>query len=322
MPDGLRKMKIVVTGASGFIGSAVAKGLVATDARVIACVSPKGLRGGEKVDRIYNGMLGGPCFWQLLYDEKPDWIVHCAGSASVCASISNPDLDHASNVVLTRNIYACVAASSPRTRIIFMSSAAVYGQPEGLPINESTQCNPISPYGRHKQKCEEIGDWFRDHRGMNITNLRIFSAYGPGLTKQVLWDIYQKSVNGDDVELVGDGAETRDFVYIQDVANLVNHIVNTSHWNQNVLNVASGETVTIRQVAEQFLSELGYRGQLRFSGTIPLGSPRFWSADNTKLSRLELGPSVALEKGLREYVRWIKDAKGAFDSNRILARTG
>jgi len=248
--------------------------------------------------------------------ETPDYVVHCAGAASVGASIANPSHDHASNVALTRKLYACIAAASPRTRVLFMSSAAVYGQPEQLPINESTQCKPMSPYGLHKLECEEIGLWFRENDGMRITNLRIFSAYGPGLKKQVLWDTYQKSLKGDCVELGGDGTETRDFVYIRDLTNLVTKIVKNSNWNENLINVASGETVTIRALAEMFLSELGYRGQLRFSGTIPIGSPRFWTADNSKI----LG--LALEDGLREYVRWIRDAKGTFDSNRILARAG
>ncbi len=314
-------MKILVTGANGFIGNAVAKDLVATGFDVMTCVRSRVLPRAE-VGRIYSGAIGTAAFQQMLRTESPDYVVHCAGAASVGASIANPAHDHASNVALTRNLYACVAAATPRTQVLFMSSAAVYGQPEQLPINESTQCKPISPYGRHKLECEEIGQWFRENYDMRITDLRIFSAYGPGLRKQVLWDTYQKSLQGDCVELGGDGTETRDFVYIRDLTNLVTKIVKNSSWNENLINVASGESVTIRELAEMFLSELGYRGQLRFSSTIPIGSPRFWKADNSKLSGLGLRPRVALEDGLREYVRWIRDAKGTSDSNRILARAG
>jgi UDP-glucose 4-epimerase len=314
-------MKVLVTGANGFIGNAVARELVATGFDVIACVRSMVLSPAE-MGRVYCGEMGGPAFQQLLRDETPDYVVHCAGAASVGASIAKPDLDYASNVVLTRNLYACIAVASPSTRILFMSSAAVYGQPEQLPITESTQCKPMSPYGLHKLKCEEIGQWFRDNHGLQITDLRIFSAYGPGLKKQVLWDTYLKSLKDNCVELAGDGSETRDFVYIRDLTNLVMAIIQDSSWNENRINVASGESVTIRELAKMFLSELGHRGQLRFSGTISVGSPCFWKADNSKLLGLGLRPSVALEDGLREYVRWIRDSEGTFDSNRILARAG
>lgn len=321
MPNGLQKMKVIVTGANGFIGDAVTKELVATGHDVIACVRSKALPHAAAV-RVYCGEMSGPAFQQYLRDEKPDYVVHCAGAASVGASIASPGQDYASNVVLTRNLYACIAVASPSTRVVFMSSAAVYGQPEQLPITESTQCKPISPYGIHKLRCEEIGQWFRENHGLQITDLRIFSAYGPGLKKQVLWDTYQKSLNNPCVTLGGNGSETRDFVYIRDLTNLVMAIIRDSSWNENQLNVASGESVTIRELAKAFLSELGYRGQLRFSGTISPGSPRFWKADNSKLVELGLRPCFVLEDGLREYVRWIRDAKGTFDSNRILARAG
>ena len=314
-------MKVLVTGANGFIGSAVAQELVATGFDVIACVRSIVLPQAAS-RRIYCGELSGPDFQKYLRDEQLDYVVHCAGAASVGESIARPGQDYASNVVLTRNLYACIAVASPRTRVLFMSSAAVYGQPEQLPIIESTQCKPISPYGLHKLKCEEIGQWFRENHGLQITDLRIFSAYGPGLKKQVLWDTYQKSLKDNCVELAGDGSETRDFVYIRDLTNLVMAIVQDSSWNENRINVASGETVTIRELAEMFLSELGYRGQLRFSSTMPIGSPRFWKADNSMLLELGLHPCVALADGLREYVRWIRDAKGTFDSNRVLARAG
>ncbi len=314
-------MKVLVTGANGFIGDAVTKELVATGHDVIACVRSIVLPQAAS-RRFYCGEMSGLDFQQYLRDEKPDYVVHCAGAASVGASIASPGQDYASNVVLTRNLYACIAVARPSTRVVFMSSAAVYGQPEQLPITESTQCKPISPYGLHKLKCEEIGQWFRENHGLQITDLRIFSAYGPGLTKQVLWDTYQKSLNAPCVTLGGDGSETRDFVYVRDLTNLVMAIIQDPSWNENRINVASGESVTIRKLAEVFLSELGYRGQLRFSGTMPSGSPRFWKADISKLMKLGMRPSVALEDGLREYVRWIRDAKGTFDSNRILARAG
>ena len=314
-------MKIVVTGAGGFIGDAVAKKLSASGSRVIACV---GIKGSQSVLQScqYHGVLDSAEFGHMIQYEQPDFLVHCAGSASVGASIANPERDHANNVLLTRSIYSSVAQFSPRTRIVFTSSAAVYGQPDSLPVNEWTACNPISPYGKHKLECEEIGEWFRQHHNLDIINLRIFSAYGPGLRKQVLWDIFQKSIDSETVLLGGDGSETRDFVYVDDIAKLIDHIVQVPSWKQSVLDVASGESVTIRRLAERFLSVLEYRGQLCFSGEISAGSPRFWSASSETLSRFNLGPSVLLDEGLREYVRWIRDIEGVTNSNRFLARAG
>ena len=165
-------MKILVTGANGFIGNAVAKELVAAGFDVIACIRSAVLPQSD-VCQVFGGEIGGAAFQQLLRSETPDYVVHCAGAASVGASFANPNQDLASNVILTRNLYACIALASPQTRVLFMSSAAVYGQPEQLPITESTPCKPISPYGTHKLRCEEVGHWFSENHGLQITNLRV-----------------------------------------------------------------------------------------------------------------------------------------------------
>jgi UDP-glucose 4-epimerase len=315
-------MKILVTGASGFIGENVASYLSSLGDEVIGSTRSEAAQRPSRPYELFVGSMESRAFEGLVRQFQPECVVHCAGSASVGASMKNPLVDHHNNVALTRSLYSVLAHHSPNSRVIFMSSAAVYGQPTLLPISEQTRCAPISPYGQHKLQCEELGEEFHIRRGLRVMNLRVFSAYGNGLTKQVLWDIFQKSRMGQFVVLAGDGTETRDFIHVEDIARIVSCLCAIENWHFRTLNVASGESVTVRQLANRFLTILDYQGQLRFNGQLTAGSPRHWKAHVPTMTRLGLSQPISLEQGLHGYVGWLNSLKGVSDSNRVLARAG
>ncbi len=215
------RQTLMVTGAGGFIGRAITESLCRERYRVVACVSPNSTVKFTRGIPVYRMSLPNEHLGDLVARERPRWLIHCAGSASVGASLQDPTQDWKANVGVTSELYGALAKYSPETNVVFMSSAAVYGQPSVLPITEATPVAPISPYGLHKRTCELIGSDYERRFGMKCINLRIFSAYGPGLQKQVLWDIYRKATAASTVLLDGTGQETRDLIHVNDIARLI-----------------------------------------------------------------------------------------------------
>lgn len=313
--------RIVVTGAGGFLGGRIATALIAAGHSVTVCLSRSGtaLPGAA---RTWSGILPAPEFPALLAEQAPDWIVHCAGSSSVGASLIDPAADHQRNVVATAAVYEAAAAAAPRARLILLSSAAVYGQPDLLPIRESTPPAPLSPYGHHKLAAEQIACHHFSSRGASSLILRIFSAYGPGLRKQVLYDLYRKGRDAAVIRLEGDGSEERDFIHVDDIVRVVHWAIDRRFRGLDTLNLASGNSLTIHQLALRFLQALGWRRGLSFSGERGSGTPRIWRVDPARLRSLGLSPGLPLMDGLQQYAAWLQQSEGAIDADRNVAAAG
>lgn len=322
MLESARKRKrIVVTGAAGFIGRHVAMALRSADHEVVGCVRRPDAALAERmplwVESLPHDSLAG-----RLKEFQPDWLVHCAGSSHVGRSFENPPADFEQNVSLTHFLYETLARVSPRTHTVLLSSAAVYGQPANLPITEATPAVPLSPYGFHKYLAEVTAQQWHQAAGLSTLILRVFSAYGPELRKQVLFDIYQKSRAGKVIELSGSGAEQRDFVHVFDLVRAISWAIEHQPAGYDLLNFASGHSITIRELAKRFLSELNWRGTLRFNRCNPQGMPRCWRVAPTRLQALGLLPRIGLEQGLSDYAKWLLTQEGAPDETGIMAAAG
>lgn len=150
--------RIIITGANGFIGRALVSHFVASGFDVYGWDLNNSINMSCNVVKIdmcsYNDVL------DLLKKEKPDMIIHCAGSADVNKSVLNPNSDFLGNLLPTHNLLFASKEVCPSSRIVFLSSAAVYGNPKRYPINEENELNPISPYALHKMLCEEMALFF------------------------------------------------------------------------------------------------------------------------------------------------------------------
>ena len=135
--------------------------------------------------------------------------------------------------------------------------------------------------------------------------MRVFSAYGEGLRKQLFWDIYQKSKQGDNVELFGTGEETRDFIYIKDILLAIDCILSASPFDADIVNVASGVSFSIRDAATLFLETMEIKKDIRFTNIIKQGDPIGWKADISKLRAYGFIPSFDLKDGFLGYKQWI-----------------
>ena len=301
------KEKVVITGANGFIGRAL------TEYMVVKGYSVMGWDISESTehDNMYRrvDMASMPEIEDALAEYKPDIIIHCAGSANVSDSVANPDRDFGLNVGITHNLlYAMQRKKLNHTRLVYLSSAAVYGNPKHLPISEADEIHPISPYALHKSMCEDMCRYFAENHGFDIRIARIFSAYGPGLKKQIFWDMYQKYRKTGRLEMYGDGTESRDFIHIDDLEHALYLIATGTTSTKMIINVANGEEITIRRVTELFADHMDIpRSAISFNGVRRIGDPHNWRADTNILLSIGYSRKISIEEGVGLLCDWLSD---------------
>lgn len=297
--------KIVITGVNGFIGSHMAKRCLLDGYDVIG------------IDVNSTPYVNEITYYQLnLYEDsiddilkicKPFALIHCAGMADVNYSVQHPDSDFISNVVISRRVLYSVKNTSDMTIVIFLSSAGVYGNPITNPIDENHEKNPISPYALHKTLVEDICEYFVKQYDIDIRILRIFSAYGVGLKKQIFWDMGQKIRKYNRLELFGTGKETRDFIYIDDLVWAIQLVMETEKNKENIYNIANGIEIDIKTIAEVFCEKCKLpREFIIFNQCERLGNPINWCADISRIRKLGYEPQINIDTGIEKYVEWLK----------------
>lgn len=297
---------VLVTGAYGFIGRNVAKHFA---------------NAGWGVTGIGHGSWAreewrqwGMSEWHaadittdalLTYAGLPDVIVHCAGSGSVAFSMTHPYQDFQRTVGTTLATLEFVRIHAPKARLVYPSSAGVYGVVEKLPIAESDPLVPVSPYGVHKKISEEICCSYAHHFGVSAVIVRLFSVYGIGLRKQLLWDTCMKIHNGVNT-FFGSGTETRDWLHVNDAASLLLVAGTRASAECPILNGGSGQGVSVREVLNELFTCLGRSETPQFSGISRSGDPMHYIADISRLHSWGWRPRTPWRKGVREYAEWFK----------------
>lgn len=292
---------ILVTGAGGFIGRHMTRTLsgphrVLGVGRGDAPFRPDGFA-------YHKTGFTVPELRSLMRGFRPDYLVHCAGPGSVAGSFADPYAGFVSGPYLTYAVMEALRLEAPACTTVFLSSAAVYGAPpEGL-IGADTPVAPISPYGFHKLMSESVLDEFKTLHGMDGLILRVLSCYGAGLRKQIFWDVCRKAMTGR-VELFGTGLETRDFIHVNDLCNLVGEVV-ASELREGTLPVGSGKAVTISELAFMLVDFMGLAGtHVVFAGEEHTGNPAHWQCDRKLIAKLGFVPTTTLEEGVKEYAEW------------------
>jgi UDP-glucose 4-epimerase len=299
---------VLVTGAFGFLGRHVSH----------ACS-----RAGHTVRGIGHGSwtraewsTWGLSEWHtsdltldaiVSYAGEPDLIVHCAGSGSVGFSMSYPAQDFDRSVVTTRDVLEYVRLHRPKARVVFPSSASVYGDAVVMPISEMAPLRPVSPYGMHKQMAEELCLSYARHFGVSVAIVRLFSVYGVGLRKQLLWDACTKLSRGA-ATFGGTGQETRDWLHVDDAARLLLAAgLEGSH--RLIINGATGVGVPTQWIVETIAESFGGRGDVHFSGCGRPGDPMHLVADMRAAQTLDWRPAQTLKAELTRYLEWFKAGK-------------
>ena len=289
-------MNILIIGSSGFIGKACVDYFLSSGYHV----SGTDIVGKNENDFIFYQLDSSAPDFNAVFDKTQfDLCINASGAASVAFSMQFPAEDYRMNVTNVSLILDAIVKHQQSCRFINFSSAAVYGNPNQLPIAENAPLVPVSPYGKNKLEAENLIRQYFDRTGLKSCSLRVFSAYGPGLHKQLFWDIYQKSLQTKNIILYGTGAETRDFIFINDLVRAIECIAQNAQMKGECINVASGEETFIRDAARIFLSFQLSNFELKFSGKAKVGDPINWKANNSLLKSLGFVPTVSIADGLR-----------------------
>jgi len=297
-------MKILIIGSKGFIGSHCVnyfaeKQYEIFEADILNC------------DKKNYTLLDkeNANFKQIFITEKYDVCINATGSANVAFSFQNPFIDFNLNVANVSKILDAIYKHNPECKFINFSSASVYGNPQYLPIDEKHPNKPISPYGVHKLQSEKLLYEYSKFFGLKTISLRVFSAYGEGLKKQLFWDLYQKAKNNNQINLFGSGNETRDFIYIKDLVKATELIINKLEFNGQTINVANGTESSIKNVVSIFFENYNNKINVNFTGQNKKGDPINWKSNINKLQLLGYKQEYTLEEGLNNYTKWLKELK-------------
>jgi UDP-glucose 4-epimerase len=293
----------LVLGDCGFIGSHVAAEFAAAGYEVAGV--DRSATGAPGVRHI-SLALPSPELADVVADVRPSVIVNAAGPASVAGSIEDPRSDFHGTVDVLLGVLDAVRASGVAARVVAMSSAAVYGNPSELPVTERADLAPVSPYGYHRIIAETLLREYASVFGVESCAARVFSAYGPGLRRQLLWDVCRKAAESETVHLFGTGEETRDFVHVADVARAVRVLGESAAAPAcgEAYNVASGVETSVAEIARTLLATVRPDATLTFSGEQRPGDPLRWRADVSAIRGLGFEPQMPIGQGLAEYAAW------------------
>lgn len=296
---------VIVTGARGFLGSEICRFFGGNGWQVV------GVDVVPAPDKLPAGMaayhsipLPSSRFEALVREYAPQVCVHGAGCASVGLSLEDPGADYRGNTVLVFEILDAIRRNAPACKFLLLSSAAVYGNPASLPVTESHRIRPLSPYGYHKRQAELLCEEFAGIYAVPTASVRIFSAYGPGLRRQVVWDICERILKTGALNLHGTGAESRDFIHAADIARALHLLATVAPCAGEIYNLATGREVTIRELATRLIQALGSSVQPAFDGAATPGNPLNWRADISRIAALGFEPTITLENGLAQVADW------------------
>lgn len=241
----------------------------------------------------------------------PDAVFHLAGGSSVGAAIGNPHEDFRRTVSSTAELLEWMRQCCPEASLIAVSSAAVYGSIEAARIAESEKLSPASPYGSHKRMMEELCQSYARNYGIRVVVPRLFSVYGPGLRKQLFWDLCEKIKISGGLELGGSGEEQRDWIHVSDVAKSLLSLARVADVGAQAVNIGTGIGTSVRDVAVEMTRAWGLsptKAVIKFTGRSRPGDPTNLVANAELMKSLGLGTVVRIREGIIQYANWYRSA--------------
>ena len=307
--DYFKGKRILITGASGFIGGHVAHALSQVACHlelvdtnpVISNSSPRVLAAVTS----HSVSIFDPHFLDLISKSHFDYIFHFAGNANVATSVRDPAFDFELNLRASLAMLETLRSSRSQSIILYASSAAVYGNPVRLPIREEDATVPISPYGVGKLSLERYLAVYCKLYGLRGVSVRMFSPFGPRLQKQIVFElIKQLATDPTRLNVLGDGTESRDFIYIDDLVSALLAVAAHGELDGTTYNIGRGLQTPVSDIVNCLVNLMGTHTAVIYKRTPMLGYPIHWCADITKLKALGWDFTVPLEAGLRQTAEW------------------
>jgi UDP-glucose 4-epimerase len=307
-PAGGGGVKILVTGGAGFIGSHLAERLLGAGHEVVVLDD---LSSGRRENvppgaRLHVASVVSAAAAEIVGGERPEAIFHLAAQVDAARSVREPLLDAEVNVLGTVRLLAAASEAGVQ-RFVLASSAAVYGEPEALPVGEAHPQRPLSPYGIAKSAAERYLECFGREHGLAGVALRFANVYGPRQTTAgeagVVAVFCHCLVAGEPLAVHGDGRQTRDFVHVDDVAAACLGALAAA---PGAYNVATGVETDVLAVAEALRRAIDPQARLVHAAPRP-GDPRR-SVLSPDLAAAQLGfrARIRLDHGLAGTAGWFR----------------
>jgi len=309
------KEVVFVVGGAGFIGSWVAEKLLETGKYDVIVVD--NLSNGKEENipndayfefadiRDIDKMI------ELFRNYRPRMVFHLAAKISISYSYENPDEDAFTNIIASISL-AELSAKFGVKKFIFSSSAAVYGEQENFPANEEDKKEPFSPYGIGKLAFEYYLRFFYKEKGLRYVSLRYSNVYGPRQDAKgeagVVAIFVERLIKGEEVVIYGDGKQTRDFIYVEDVAR-ANLLAANSDFVGEV-NISTSKETSINELYSLLRGILGVEREARY---LPprKGDVRRSVLSNKKAQEvIGFSVNIPLKEGLSYTINWFKDRLG------------
>lgn len=309
--DSLRDARVLVTGASGFIGSHVVRRLVEQGAEVhgltstVSAVYPVRLVPLRERITLHEGNLIDRSAMDAVGDKvRPEYVLHLGAFTHVGKSWQRVDECVQANVQGTVNLLQALARFEPR-RFVYTGTSEIYGD-TGVPFREDARVNPISPYSVTKYAGERFCRMFHQSYGWSIVMLRPFNVYGPGQTPdRIVPEIIVRALRREELKMT-EGHQTREFNFVEDIADGFVLAATAPAVDGEILNLGCGEELSMRHVAQTILDIMGNPIEPQFGALPerPTEIHRMFS-DSTK-ARAALGwsPRHSLAQGLEKTIAW------------------
>lgn len=304
-------MKVLITGSEGYLARNLARNL---NQKKIICYGVG--RGNWKTKNQYGKWgykknINGNLNKRLLNrfsNYNFDYVVHCAGGTSPITnqinSISKTQ-DYKKNVLSIKYVLDNILINKKKTKVIFISSAAVYGNNNLKKVTEKTKIRPISNYARNKFLAEKLCfNYFKKHQ-IDILILRVTTIFGPGLNRQFIHDACIKIIQNKNI-FFGTGNEIRDYIYISDFCDLINKVLNKKFKGFKIINVGTGKGIKIREVISYIKKKLDIKISPKFNKFGYKNNPKRMVASSKKVKNFNWQPKTKFYDGLDKYIKWFK----------------
>jgi UDP-glucose 4-epimerase len=314
---------VAVTGGAGFIGSHTVDKLVDRGCQVVVLddfstgkrVNLAQWADDPRVEIVTVNIADG--IFSVLDDVTKrrgpvERIVHLAAQVSVIHSIDNPLDDVRINYAGTVAVMEYARRACAK-KVVFASSAAVYGDVNEFPVREDLHCQPVSPYGIDKYGSELFLHYYSTVHAVPTTALRFFNVFGPRQDPSspysgVISIFADRAMAGRDLTIFGDGEQTRDFVYVGDVSNAVTTAVLSDDGDRAVTNIGTGTEITVNELAETVVDLCGTDVTIHHAET-RAGEILRSVADTRRASEIfGFKAQTALRDGLRDTLEWARGA--------------
>jgi len=313
-------MQILVTGGAGFIGGHLAERFISEghDVVVLDNFEPFYAEGIKRhtLDVHREVAEEGNSSYQFVESDVRDpqtvrevvdgvdIVVHQAAQAGVRESVNNPRRVIDINVDGTVNLLEA-SKEADVDRVILASSSSVYGKPRSLPYEEDHPTEPVSPYGVTKLTQEHMARVYTELHGLPTVCLRYFTVYGPRMRPNMaISNFVSRCMNGEPPVIYGDGQQTRDFTYVDDVEDANLTLLESDAADGDVLNIGSSDNISIQELAETVRDQLAPELEIEYE------SAREADAEHTHASVEKAGevigykPSRTIVEGVEEFIEW------------------